>query len=211
MEIHVIDRDNAFLYEDLLDQNWRWRANIFVDELKWPALRIVEGKERDQFDTSSATYLLAVENGRLLGGIRRLRSTEPTLLSEIFPHLAERGFERAPDVYETTRLYVVPSHREPHPCAVSGYLQRALWQHSLSEGGRAVQFVTWAWLAPTLVRSGLLPRALGLPTPHEETELIAMSSPVSQEVIANLTGFYGLEPAPMLRDGLAGSLLPIAA
>ena len=203
VEIHIVDRENAALYADLLDEHFRLRSEIFVDELRWSGLRSANGRERDQFDTPEATYYLAVERGRLVGGLRRNCSLGPTLLSDVFPHLAQRGFERAGDVYESTRQFIIPELREQHPCKVAGYLQRALWGHTLLQGGRAVQFVTWAWYVPLLTRSGLQPTPLGLPTPHEEMQLMALRTPVNEQVLEDLTAFYDLGFAPFVTTGLS--------
>jgi acyl-homoserine lactone synthase len=202
MEIHIVQAGNAHLYEALLDENFRLRASIFVDELKWSSLRSVNGRERDLFDRGEATYYFAIHEGRLVGSIRRHCSLAPTLLSDVFAHLAERRFERAADVYESTRQYVIPEYREEHPCKVAGYLQRALWGHSLLEGGRAVNFVTWAWYVPLLTKSGLRPKPLGLPMPHEDMQLIALTCPVDEQVLDGLTAFYDLGPARFVTTGL---------
>ncbi|MBV9078971.1 MAG: hypothetical protein JO048_16030 [Methylobacteriaceae bacterium] len=174
-------------------------------EMRWSALRSIDGRERDQFDTEGATYFLAVEQGRLAGGIRLHCSLAPTLMSEVFPHLATRGFERAADVYEGTRLYVVPERRTEHPNKVSGYLHWSVWAHTLARGGRAIQLVTWATYVPLLMRSGLRPRPLGLPTEHEGMQLMAVSTAVSEEVLMDLLVYYDIEPVPLVTTGLAPS------
>jgi acyl-homoserine lactone synthase len=202
MEIHVVDKSNAHLYRDMLDENFRLRAAIFIEEMKWSALSNVNGRERDQFDDDTATYYFAVEGDRLVGGIRRHCSLDPTLLSDVFPHLATRGFERAANIYEVTRLYIAKEARGRPPCRVAGYLQRALWGHSLIEGGSATQFVTWASYVPLLARSGLRPSPLGMPTRHEDMQLMAVRSPIDERVLAELTAYYDLGPAPFLTEGL---------
>ena len=201
MEIHIADASNAHLYTELLDENFKLRSEIFVDEMQWRALRSVDGRERDQFDTADATYYLAIQDGKLVGGVRRHCSLVPTLLSDVFPHLAQRSFERSPDVFESTRLYIVPEHRTHHPSRVAGYLQRALWGHTLLQGGRAINFVTWSWYPPTLVKSGLRPKPLGLPTDHDDMSLIAMTAPVDEEALQSLTAFYDLGSAPFVTTG----------
>ena len=202
VDIHVVDRTNRHLYAELLDENFRLRAEIFIDELGWKALRASNGRERDQFDTDDATYYFAVENGRLVGSIRRHCSLAPTLLSDVFSHLAPHGFRREAEVYESTRQYIIRAYREEHPCRVAGYLQRALWAHSFEQGGTAINFVTWAWYVPLLTRSGLRPKPLGLPTRHDDMDLIAVTCPTNTDVLDALTAFYDLEPTPFLREGL---------
>jgi acyl-homoserine lactone synthase len=90
--IHVISAVNRHRYEDVLDQHFRMRHEIFVEERKWEALRKPDGREIDAYDNEDAIYLLALENRRVLGGCRLHPTTKPTMMSEVFPHLAaERG------------------------------------------------------------------------------------------------------------------------
>lgn len=205
MEIHIVSAHNAHLYRDLLDVNFRLRKQIFIDELQWSGLTARGDLEFDQFDTEHAVYYFALEEGQLLGSIRRHCSLQPTLLSDIFPQLAERGYERRWDVYESTRQYVIPERRRDHPCQVAGYLQRALWGHSLREGARFVNFVTASWYVPILQRSGLRLKPLGLPTKHEDMTLVAVSSPVNDTVLNGLTAFYELGSAPFIETGVQGA------
>ena len=68
---------------------------------------------RDQFDNVDATYILSIENGRVLGGSRLVSTERPNRLSEVFPHLAAvGGVPRDPAIFEWTRVFVVKEHRE---------------------------------------------------------------------------------------------------
>lgn len=200
MEVHIIEAENRSLYGQLLEDNFRRRAEIFIDEMRWSALHRVNGRETDQFDTPDATYVLAVEFGRLLGGIRLHCSLTPTLISEVFPHAAPLA-ERAADVLEGTRLYIVPERRTEHPNKVSGVLHWAAWTHAHHRGARAIQLLTHAAFVPHLMRSGLKPKPLGLPTSHDDMVLQAVSTEVSPDVLTAMLAFYDIEPVPLLRDG----------
>lgn len=202
MEIHVVRGDNRHLYGRLLDENFRRRADIFVEEMRWRALRRIDDRERDQFDTPEATYILAVEDGRLLGGIRLHPSTGPTLMSEVFPHLAAAGVGSTPDLWEGTRLYIVPERRTEHPNKVSGVLHWAAWAYALRQGVRAIRLVTWASFVPHLMRSGLRPRPLGLPTPHEDMTLIAVETAVDEQALVDMLAYYDIEPVQILDEGI---------
>ena len=201
MEVHVVDRNNRHLYGEVLDASFALRAEVFVREMQWRALQEVDARERDQFDTPEAVYFLAVDRGRVAGGLRRHCSLQPTLLSEVFPYLAARGFERAPDVYEGTRIHVAPEWRTEHPNKVAGYLNWAFWAHTLAQGGRAVHLVTYAQYVPTMIRSGLRPRPLGPPTRHEDMDLMAVAAAVNEDVLIDLLTFYDIAPVPLRTEG----------
>jgi len=48
--IHVISAVNRHLYEDVLEQHFRIRHEIFVEERKWEALRKPDGREIDTYE-----------------------------------------------------------------------------------------------------------------------------------------------------------------
>jgi acyl-homoserine lactone synthase len=111
--IHVITSANRHLYGPELLAHFRLRHEIYVGERNWKDLARPDGLERDQFDNEDATYILATDNGQVIGGSRLLPTTRPHLLSEVFPYLASvRGLPRATDIYEWTRMFVIKSRRE---------------------------------------------------------------------------------------------------
>jgi acyl-homoserine lactone synthase len=90
IQIHVANRYNRRLYDYLFDDYFRLRYEIYVKERGWKALERPDGRDIDQFDTDAATYLLALEGRRLIGGLRVVPTTSPTLMSDVFPQLALR-------------------------------------------------------------------------------------------------------------------------
>ena len=111
--IHVITSANRHLYQAELLAHFRLRHEIYVVERNWKDLARPDGLERDQFDNQDALYILATDNGQVIGGSRLLPTTRPHLLSEVFPHLEYvRGLPRAVDIYEWTRMFVIKSRRE---------------------------------------------------------------------------------------------------
>jgi acyl-homoserine lactone synthase len=68
--IHVVTGANRHLYEPELLAHFRLRYEIYVVERNWTNLAHPDGLERDQFDNEDATYILASENGQIIGGSR---------------------------------------------------------------------------------------------------------------------------------------------
>ena len=197
LSVEVITLENAVLHRDLMDEHHRVRHEIFVEERKWQDMKTVDGRERDQFDTPQTIYLLVVDDETLVGGCRMHPSEGPTLLSEIFPHLAAvRGFERAPDVYEVTRGFVVRSHREEKPMRVSGAWKAAIFEVSLAMHIRSFNGVGETWFIPGLRQLGWQVRFLGLPQQEGEFDLVAFNTTVTEDALHRMREHYSL-PAPI--------------
>lgn len=113
-EIHVVQRDNRHLYEKYFDPYFRMRHDIYVKRRKWMALDRPDGREIDQFDTEDAVYLFCLDGGQLIGAMRALPTVQPTLMSDIFPYLSLRGPVHRADVYELSRIFVIPERRGEH-------------------------------------------------------------------------------------------------
>jgi acyl homoserine lactone synthase len=82
-----------------------YRHKIFIEQLGWP-LAAEDGLERDQFDHPTTVYVVALgSDGAICGCARLLPTTEPYLLSEVFPMLlGDQPAPRACDVWELSRF-----------------------------------------------------------------------------------------------------------
>ncbi|TXN42240.1 GNAT family N-acetyltransferase, partial [Methylobacterium sp. WL18] len=100
----VIDDDNISRHGDLMDKIYRFRHALFVERLNWEACRRPDGREIDQFDGPGCIHLAYLEGGAVTAYTRLLPTTRPHLLTEVYPHRAERGpAPRGAAVYEWTR------------------------------------------------------------------------------------------------------------
>nr|WP_102958044.1 acyl-homoserine-lactone synthase [Mangrovicella endophytica] len=112
--ITFIDASNIHLpsSQALMEQAYRLRHRVFVDESGWEDLRRDDGLEIDQFDDGRAIHMLFLEEGQVVGYQRMLPTTAPHLLSEVLPELCEGERPCGPHVWEWTRYCVEKSHRE---------------------------------------------------------------------------------------------------
>lgn len=100
----------------------KFRKQLFVDVLSWD-LTHRDGFEFDEFDTHRAVYCLLYRGREPIGGWRALRTTEEYLSRKVFPELAAlRTYPSRPDIWEISRLGVLPDRSEP----VSAHLVYAL-------------------------------------------------------------------------------------
>jgi len=110
--IQIVTAENRHKFAEQLEQAYRLRHAVFVDEMKWEELRKSDGREIDQFDDDRALHMLYLRDGTVLGYQRMLPTIRPHLLSEVMPELCEVDRPVGPDVWEWTRYCVARPHRE---------------------------------------------------------------------------------------------------
>lgn len=109
----VITSRNAAAETELLDQCYRLRHRIFVEECGWHLAATPDGREIDPFDTPDAIHLAVVEDGRAVAYSRLLPTTRPHLLSDVYPELLDGAPPpRARWIYEWTRFCVARERRD---------------------------------------------------------------------------------------------------
>lgn len=112
MIITLTDADRAER-PDLFDQMFRSRAAVFHDRLGWD-VTVENGREMDWYDRqANPAYLLAVDDDRrVLGSLRLLATTGPTMLQSEFKHFFDDDVDvAAPTIWECTRFCVPPVAR----------------------------------------------------------------------------------------------------
>ncbi len=109
--IHIVTPENDYLYRDEMEQVYRLRHKIFVEQLGWHNMAKPDGREIDQFDNKYAVHMLYIEEGQVLGYQRLLPTTRPHLLSDIMPELCEVEQPVGANIWEISRHCVAPGHR----------------------------------------------------------------------------------------------------
>jgi acyl-homoserine lactone synthase len=182
MEVHVVRRDNRHLYSDILDDYFRLRHQIYVVERKWLALDRPDKREIDQFDTDETVYLLGLEGRSIIAGMRLVPTTAPTLLSEVFPKLSLNGPVQRADIYELSRIFVVPNRRgEQAGPRAEAVIQAATMEYGLSIGLSAFTIVRESWWLPRLLDQGWVARPLGLPIDIDSMSTVAVMVEVNEQ------------------------------
>jgi acyl-homoserine lactone synthase len=110
--IHVVTAENEYHYREEMEQAYRLRHQVFVEEMRWADLAKPDGLEIDQFDDKHTVHMLYIEQGLVLGYQRVRPSTRPHLLSEIMPELCEGDRPVGPHIWEWTRHCTARGHRE---------------------------------------------------------------------------------------------------
>lgn len=108
----IVTAQNAAKHQTELDQAFRLRHKVFVEEKGWTDLKREDRREIDRFDDEHAVHMLVIAENRVVGYQRMLPSTQPHLLSEVLSDLCEGPRPVGENIWEWTRYCVEPQHRE---------------------------------------------------------------------------------------------------
>ena len=203
-EIHVVQRNNRHLYESYFDPYFRLRHDIYVKQRKWMALDRPDGLEKDQFDTEDAVYLFCIDGGQLIGAMRALPTLTPTLMSDIFPYLNIRGPIRRQDVFELSRVFVIPERRGEHAGPrVEMLLLTAIMEYGISIGLTGFSIVLESWWLPRFERIGWKAQPLGMPQTIDGMSVLAVLVDCDETTWKSLCNQIGLRRPTLTWRGLA--------
>src|ERR1700676_1600326 len=188
--IHIISAANHPLYEDVLEEHFRIRHDIFVEERRWETLRKPDKREVDSFDNEDTIYLLALEGRRVVGGHRLYPTTKPSMMSEIFPHLAAvKGCPSDPLIWEWSSYFVVRARRDGN---LNLQLMAAVQEFCLAEGIAKISAIMETWWLPRFHEAGFVVTPLGLPALVESAWTMAAIVDVNQKTLRGLLDRIGL-------------------
>jgi acyl-homoserine lactone synthase len=192
--IHVITSANRHLYRQEILAHYRLRHEVYVVERKWENLARPDGLECDQFDGEGVTYILAIEGDRIVGGSRLIPTTQPHLLSEVFPHLAAvRGLPRAPDIYEWTRMFVIKERREGRNMGrTAGTVMCGLLEHCLDLGVTHLTALVEMWWLPRFHDMGWKLTPLGLPELISGEWSVAVKMAIDERTLESTRAFHDI-------------------
>jgi acyl-homoserine lactone synthase len=200
--IHIINNRNRDDYADALDAHYRIRHDIYVGERKWMKLRKPDGRERDQFDTRDAIYLLAMEGEKVVGGSRLIPSLKPHLLSEVFAHMALKGVPRDNAIYEWTRVHVIKERREGrNRGGTIGGIFCGILEYCLAHEVTALTALVEMWWLPHFHEMGWTVRPLGVPELIEGEWSVAIMLDVSRTALESTRALFGISGSVIANAG----------
>jgi acyl-homoserine lactone synthase len=191
--IHIVTAENEHLYRDEMEQAYRLRHRVFVEEMKWTDLAKNDGREIDQFDDAHAVHMLYIDDGRVLGYQRMLPSTRPHLLSDVLPQLCEDERPVGPHIWEWTRYCVEPAHRERGRTLspVANALLSGIVEWGLESGVSTIIIeMNPLWLL-RLVQLYFRTVPLGLPQRVGEGDVLAVTAAFDRRTLARLQEMRG--------------------
>lgn len=171
--IHVISKYNRHLYDNVLDEMFKLRHDIFVGERGWRKLEQPDGRERDQFDTDDTIYFLKLDpDMRVLGGMRLYPTTVETQLNTIFRDTCVLEQQPVhPDHWEWSRYFIAePRYRSATGKPVHYELYTGILEYALAAGIKSLSGFIETGI---FVQSGKMPwdmRQLGIPFEYGGTD-----------------------------------------
>lgn len=176
---------------------FRARKEVFIDLLKWDLPALVDEFEVDQFD-SDAEYLILLEDGlRHRASTRLLRTDQPHLLGDLYPHLCARPVPTGPTIREITRFCLDRHQRAAERRSARNQLVTALVEHALATGITAYTGVAEQEWFEQIRRFGWECQALGQPVACGGRRLIALHIRIDDQTIEGLRD-GGVYEAPRL-------------
>jgi acyl-homoserine lactone synthase len=184
--IHIVTSENANQYKDQLEDMFRWRHRIYVEQRGWTAIARPDGREIDQFDNEDAVYLLALnESGRFEGSVRLIPTNKPNLFSEVFPQFISRGaVPNSPMIWELTRWFTLPNTRkESGRNQTAETLLTAMMEWGVMEGIESLICLTEVKRLPRVLSLGWVVDPLGLPVMLEGEYWVAVQFEVGARLL----------------------------
>ena len=193
MGIHIVTAENIGAYTDAMEQAYRLRHSVFVEEMGWSNLARPDGREIDQFDDGRAVHMLYLEGERLVGYQRMLPSMRPHLLSEVLPQLCEGDFPVGPHVWEWTRYCVTKEHRDRGRILspAGNLLLSAIVEWGLESGvSKIIIEMNPIWLL-RLVQLHFRVTPLGIPEETGKESIVAVTAGFDARTLARLRSVRG--------------------
>lgn len=191
--IHIVTAETEHRYRDEMEQVFRLRHKVFVEELGWTNLARPDGREIDQFDTKHAVHMLYIEDKQVLGYQRMLPSTRPHLLSDVMPELCEVERPVGPHIWECTRHCVAPGHRDRGRFAspIANILLSGIVEWGLANGVSTAIIEIDPRLLLRLVQLHFRMLPLGLPKKIGNQDVVAVTATFDQRTLERLRELRG--------------------
>lgn len=179
-------KDFASAFENALAE---YRYKIFIERLGW-SLPVENGMERDQFDHPNTLYVVSRDtHGEICGCARLLPTTEPYLLSEVFPHmLNDAPVPRTRDVWELSRF--AASGANPNStidvATNTRNLLAATVQVAAKHGAKRLIFVTHMGAERLLIRMGVHAHRAGVPIVADGARIVACWIEIDEQTLRAL-------------------------
>jgi acyl homoserine lactone synthase len=174
------------------DQMFRLRANVFAHRLGWD-VKVRDGWEIDEFDDLNPLYILSVDKSVVMGCLRLLPTTGPTLLRGPLSFLFDDSVDiRSPLIFECTRLATNPGVQSSSVGGVSRTmleLLAATCQNMMNAGILQVLGVIDERTLPIYRLAGWAPTIVA--RSRKDPTIIAALWEVRQEVLERLTATIG--------------------
>ncbi len=184
-----------------MEKIWRFRHEQFVERLGWEAIRRSDGLEIDQFDHDRALHLALFHEDDVVGYSRLLPTTEPHLLSDIYPQIMNGGtWPRSPDIFEWTRCVVAKGEILINEVPASHILMTGVLEFCLVAGISSLIVETHPKLVDLLISTGWQVTKLGLPSLLEDGLVMPIQAKPSMAGLMRHHQLYSIHGTTLLLE-----------
>jgi acyl-homoserine lactone synthase len=176
-----------------MEEAFRLRHDVFVDEMGWSDLERPDKREIDQFDDDEAVHMVCKRNGNVVGYQRLLPTTKPHLLSTVLSGLCEVEPPVGPNIWEWTRYCVSKPHRERGRklSPIANELLSGIVEWGLSTGvDHIIIEMDPIWLL-RLVQLNFMVTPLGIPRQINGDEVVAVIAKFDERTLDMLQTMRG--------------------
>lgn len=193
--LHIVTKDNRALYLREIEEFYRLRKAVFIDELGWNIPVQPGGLEIDQYDDDEAVYGFSFDVNRQLTMGCRYRPTEDrSLLTDVFRHAIAPGIEdpTGPGVWEITRGICLESGGARHNQRRRACQMITPLELTRAIGGTKCVAFAEVRLLPLFIQMGWRVRLLGDPIEFGQGTGIAFEVDASDLAIAKIRRDFDL-------------------
>lgn len=187
----LVNDNNKHEHASDLDKIHILRNQVFIEQLKWPALKSTNGREYDQYDVPGAVHIAVKEGDDIAASVRLTWADRPTLLRDIFPHLVQ--FESVPadaGSVDLSRFVVSPKYGDRDRMNRYGSdLICGVLEYGAAEGIENFTAVISPHFLSTILQWGVEAHAMGFPAGTGRDEHIAVRVPATEASISRLYHF----------------------
>lgn len=208
MQIHVIHDRNRHLYRAEMEDFFRQRHRIYVLEKRWRQAS-PSGLEVDEFDNGQAHYLVGLVDGRVVAGSRLVPTSEPHLLSEVFPDLCDIDpMPRSPTVAEWTRGFIIPEFREAAGILLKAQFCATVMEYCLAQRIERIGGLQEVYWLPLWKRFRWTVKVHGTPSLIDGEWCVPAYFEVSRQALAGAWRFARLDRSILTEKGPVRRFVP---
>lgn len=196
--LHLVTKENRSLYRRELEDLFRVRKSVFVDELGWQLKVTPDGREIDQYDDDDAIYGIGFDwRGKVTMAGRYRHTNDHSMLMDVFPHAVAPGTPplMGPKTWEFSRGFCLETGGKRHNQQRRAMLMLTPLEIAHAHGATSYIAFSEVRLLPLFISMGWRVKLLGDPVSYGEGEGIAYQVEVSEDAIRSMREAYDL-PAP---------------
>lgn len=200
--IVVVTPETAAEHGELLEEVYRLRHRVFVDERGWKAWTKPDGLERDRFDPGGSTSFIAMQDHKVVGNARLVPGGG--MNGELVTEEKLAAIEARAQICGLGRFCVAGETRGGSKVRnIGAHLMVKVLEHARDNDIPEIFFETDPWFIALLRLLKIKVITVGEPMPYYGREMVMGFVPISNEVIAKCRQMLKLE-APLTREARTG-------